>query len=428
MELAREDGSGNDYFKPTIETFKLYKGTEEISSKMESNTEGDIIKLIPVNVLDANTDYKVVTRVSFSKLVGNSWVPYVDNGQPVEEKKENTFKTGAAPDTLDYDLLQRLYPFFNQRNFYKDEPNKGVIKLNQKFHAFFIKFAKWKVKIENLAGSEMGTSYATTVDDSLFTFNLPASLDVNTQYRFLLLGEGPNSPADDVNKPGLKFTFTTSGYATLAAKINALRVVQPIVGRLSSDVIDLQAEVGNYEGFELYEIAGNKYTDYKPMIRTEANTTNELYYNNIIKDLVYTPFPYYDPVKGVTIQVTETESLRYGLPPVKAITPSWYYVNTLGSGQYSDVLKRRMPYVYNLNKYYNLHFLELRKKLINTYLNYTGVIVETGATGYPVQFTSLLTQGFPFILKGKYKVKFSFVQLDGTVGTTGEFMYENPIE
>ncbi len=430
LEAPKEDGSGNDYYKPQLDKFKIYKGTTEIPASMQYNEDGNELTLMPEAVFAPNTAYKVVAIVSFQQLVNGKWVALSDNGIRVEEKKEYSFTTGAAPDVIPHTMIKRLYPFFNQRNLYKDESKNGLIELNQDFSPFFQKFNKWKVRIENEQGGEIGTSYASTDGLRRFNFTLPGNLNTASTYKMLLLGEGPTDASSDVNKPGLELTFTTSRHTTLAAKIQSLLTTQSIVGRISSDVIDLQAQVNDYEGFELYELTGNQYTGNKPVIEGEINVEGEQYYNNFIKPLLYPNYP--GPMRtpdGTIITIDDPAAQLYGVPPFKAITPSWYYVSALQSGVYSDYLRNRLPFVYNANKYYNLHFLELRKKIINKYLNQGGILVDpTQQSQVPPEFYKLVNEAFPFMLKGQYKAKLTFVQLDGMKGTSGEFIYENPIE
>lgn len=430
MEVAKEDGSGNEYFKAKLESFKLYKNDNEVPSTSKYNTDGTELTLTANDVLSSNTVYKAKAVVVFQQLVNGKWVGLSEGGVKVEEKKEYTFTTGLAPDTLAYSMLQRLYPFFDQRNFYKDEPNKGVIKLDQRFQEYFAKFAKWKVKVENLEGLEIATNYATTVDDSLFKFALPSNLNTNTTYRLLLLGEGPTDPSSDVNKPGLKLTFTTSRFGSLLTKMQSLQMTQPVVGKISSDVIDLEADLENYEGFELYEIAGDKYTEYKPMIQGEIYVNGEPYFNEVIKPLLYPTMSDHIAVNGTDVYISETGSRIYGVPPLKAIKPSWFYVNSLQSGRFNDLLQRRMPFVYHPNKYYNLHFLELRRKVIDQILvGHGGLVIDPSqAQQFPENVVKLVNEGFPFMLKGEYKTRFTFVQLDGTQGVPSQFIYKNPID
>jgi hypothetical protein len=428
LDVPREDGSGNDYYRANIQSFKLYKiinnNPVEVTAASQLNQAQDILKLTPSAILLPNTGHKLSARVTFEKKTGNSWVPYYENGQLAEDTLNYNFVTADVPDTIPHEWIDKLFPFFNQKNLYKGETNKGVIQFDGPSYAFFFaKFNRWKVKVENLSGVVMGVTNATVSPDSTrFNFLLPPGLDANTAYNLQLIGEEPNNGADP-NIPAIKITFTTSQYNTLAEKVNTLQLNQPIVGRISSDVIDLQAGVNNYEGFELYEIKGNTYTGNIPTVRGIAVLDNDPYYNNYIRDRIYTPFPHTVSGTGTVIQLTEQANLIYGAPPVNAITPAWYYVNYLQSNTYSALLQTRLPFVYDLNRYYNRHFLELRTKVINAYLG------NNGGTIIPAALQPLIVQPFPFMLSGpNYKARFTFVNLDGTTGTSGEFNYVNPVE
>ena len=433
LEIPKDDGSGNEYYKPNLDVFKLYKGTVEIPGTINYNDSRDLATFVPLAVLDPQTQYKLIVNVSFQKNINGIWATYTDNGQRVEEKKEYIFTTGLAPVELPVNLISRLYPFFEQRNYYKDEPNKGIIRLNQAFPAYFANFNKWKIKVESINGQEMGTAYATTDGTNNFYFGIPTNLLPNTAYNFMLLGEGATNTSLDTSKASLKFKFTTSNYPTLAAKINALQITQPIVGRVSSDVIDLQANLAAYEGFELYELTGNAYTGNVPMIKVAADVTDETYYNEIIKPLIYPTAPpdgLPDGSNGV-IYITDPNANMYGVPPLTAITPSWFYLNSLQSTEYTSLLKTRMPFVHNTNKYFNLHYLEYRRKLIDKYIGSgNGLSVEAGGVPayLPQNLKDIMERGFPFMIKGFYKTTFSFIQYDGTAGNTATFTYENPIE
>ena len=133
---------------------------------------------------------------------------------------------------------------------------------------------------------------------------------------------------------------------------------------------------------------------------------------------------------GRTFTIDGSEAKLYGTPPTKALTPAWFYINMLQSKEYNEVLNKRMPFVHNTNKYINLQFLEYRKKIIATYLgaSYGFWVDRSKYTQIGEPFRKLCNEGFPFMLKGKYKVRFTLVQLDGTRGTSSEFVYENPIE
>ncbi len=428
MEVPREDGSGNDYYRPNLDYIKLYEGTTLLPITITYNTAGDLATILPNAILNGPVAHKLSIKVSFQKYFNGTWVTYTANGQPVEELQEINFTTGPPPVELPTFLIARLYPFNDQRNYYKDEPNKGIIKLTVPYAQYFANFNSWKVKVETLSGALVSSVNATTAGNQYFYYNMPTNLQTNTTYKFTLQGVGATIPSLDTSKPALTFKFTTSNYPTLASKINGLQMVQPIVGRVASDVIDLQASVANYEGFELYELVGNQYTENLPMIEAVADVTDEPYFNQVLKPLFYTSTPsdtrLFDTSKNYHYTLTGGLD-QYGIPAFGAITPSWYYVNSLSNGTFNTLLRTRMAFVHNTNKYMNLQFLDYRNQIINRYIqnNYP-------FTGASDNIKKIVNNGFPFMLIGNYKAKFTFVQLDNprTRGTTGEFIYQNPIE
>ena len=436
MEAPREDGSGNDVFMPQLESVKLYDGNNEVANSTSFNVDGDVLTMIPSAVMRANTPYKVVTRVTMRQLVNGYWVPLSENGQVVTEEKTVTFTTGAAPETLPVEIVKRLYPFFGMKNLYVDENNKGRILLDRSFPDFFNKFAVWKMQVEDGNGTiinKADVSHNGNTDANLFTYNVPSGLQPGTTYKLKLMGEQPKVAGADPNKPQLELTFRTSAYKTLAAKFQSMKVTQTIVTKVSSDVIDMQAAVTPYEGFELYEITGTQYTGDNGMIEGVADVTNDAYYQNVIRPLIYPNLPEV-PLKSAdgtkSFTVTPGEATKYETPPLKAITPAWYYINMLQSNEYNEVLKTRMPFVHNMNKYINLQFIDLRLKVIRAYLGqkYGWWVISNDIGTIPPEFRTLCNLGFPFLLKGQYKVNFSLVQWDGTRSASSAFTYENPIE
>lgn len=434
MEAPREDGSGNDVFSPVLESFKLFEGSNEVAGSTSYNVAGDVLTMVPTAVLKSNTTYKVVTRVTIRQLVNGYWVPLSENGQTVVEEKQITFKTGAAPETLPLEIVNRLYPFFNMKNLYKDENNKGIIQFASSFQEYFQKFGIWKMHLEDANGNlitkiDVSHNGNNAQESNRFTYTVPGNLQPGTTYKLKLMGEQPAAGVDPT-KPQLELTFTTSKFNTLAAKIRSLRVTQTIVNKVSSDVIDLQAAVAPYEGFELYEITGTQYTGAIGMVQGIADETSDAYYQNIIKPLMYYEIPLYNANKNKYYSVNNAEAAKYGTPPSAAITPTWYYINMLQSNQYTEVLKTRMPFAHNTNKYINLQFHNLRGQIIKDYLKPTiGLWLDREDVAVlPEKFRPLCNQGFPFMLRGTYKVRFALVQWDGTRSEPVEFSYENPIE
>ncbi|MFT3681954.1 MAG: hypothetical protein QM791_16895 [Ferruginibacter sp.] len=442
LQIPREDGrAGYNNYYPFLEDVKLYKvdGNQLQEAATAFNGERNILTITPKLVLQGNTQYKILTTIRFKKFVHPDFVPWVENGTPLQEVRQFTFTTGDAPVAMDSSIISKMYPYFNQRNFYPGETNKGSIELSQNFPEYFDNFGNWKIKVYDTDGNEISNVNATTDGQKRFDFALPSNLETSKTYNLMLFGEQPAPGVTnvDLTKPSLQFSFTTSRYRTLADKIRTLNVTENIVGRVSSDVINLQTAVADYEGFELHEVGGCKYTGEDPMVQGELDIAGEHYYNVAIKPIVYPNEPgNYTLPNGHAFSIEEQGAADYGVPPFKAVIPSWFYINALkelhgqepaaGSPQFQEftgLLKTRLPFVYNGVKYYNLHFIELRKAVIN-YCIQSGINMST----LPDNTKALLEQPFPFMDKGQYKVKFSFVQLDGTKGAPVEFIYTNPID
>jgi hypothetical protein len=466
MEMENNQGV-MERFYPSLEYFKVVESSNPASEVQGSKAyinNGMAMTLEPNEMLKPNTDYKIMAKVSFMEYKYNTWVVMTENGQAAQEVKEYTFRTGNGPDTIPYNNISRMYPFFNQRNLYKDEPRNGMITLYTGMTYLFNGYNTWKARIKTTTGQVVGTTDASyTAETKKVSYTLPATLNVATTYRVEIFGENTNG-SNPMAKPIISFLVTTSQYSTLAQKIQALQMTQPVVGRISSDVIDLQAKVSNYEGFEKYELIGNAYTGNTALITGEA-IIDDNYYHNKINPLVYPTIPLTDGTTEFYIQNRTTWEL--GAPPVKAIRISAYYLNALQGGMYNEYVKTRLPFVYDLVRYYNRDFNDLRTQVINHYLQTTYINPVYGGTalgdvqwqegcscyaspfnyltpdgGYnpfnntpievngevPLAFQLLVQSPFPFISSGDYKVKFKFSTPEGVAGSESNFNFRNPIQ
>ena len=247
--------------------------------------------------------------------------------------------------------------------------------------------------------------------------------------------------------------------------------MQGIVGRVSSDVINLQSRVAEYEGFEAAELIGNNYTNNQPLIRTQAIFSDSFYQARLFP-LIYRSIPLADSTGYVSFTITNRNTAIMGVPPVNAINVSSYYLNSL-DGYYGNFSKIRLPFIYNLPYYYSRDFNDLKSQVVNYYLqslggNTTGSWICTGGgsgNGGPIQnefnlwgeiptqtaddgpvciyvpnvnsqtfdliptiFRPLVASPFPFMPAGNYKIKIQFLGVDNVPGTYGHYNFINPIE
>ncbi len=302
----------------------------------------------------------------------------------------------------------------------------------------------------------------------------PTFLENSKEYKILIKGVGvkPSAIVTDTTQPILTFNFKTSNYNTLAHKIGSLTPVQHIVGRVESDVIDLQVKVNNYEGFEAGELVTTQYTGVQPLIVGEAileddpaGQSGNSYYLSKIKQLLN--YPNFFTTQGITISRPVNQ---IGIVPVRSIFPSNYYLNAVQGSTYSSIVKDRFPFIYDVNRIFNNDFIDLRVKIVNKYLSnmtnppsgpmynwirprwylpkvpvltqewrdyYNSPAYQTsmaassaGILNIPTNMRTIVTSPFPFMTMGDYKAKFSIrlpVQWDAA--NTGKFIYNfyNPV-
>lgn len=472
-EILRADNPDGtpDFYRPTLDYCKIVTtaGVEIPTEKVYGGNNGDLLTLRLVESLNPNTTYKVTTKLSFAVSRGNqsNWVTLTNNGTPVIELNEVTFTTGAGVDSIPLDNCIRMYPFAGQKFLYPGETAAtGSVELNVGVSSIFSQAPAWKARFINVqTGAEAGFTTATyNASTKKIAFGIPSTLPVATNYRLEITKSTFVSGGLDSSRPALSYLFKTSNYSTLAQKVQALQTTQGIVGRISSDIINLQTKVQEYEGFEAAELVGNNYTNNQPLITTAA-ILDDNYYNNQIKPLIYRSIPLTDSAGVISFSVTNRVTSEIGIPPVKAINISSYYLNSL-NGYYGNFSKIRTPFIYNLPYYYSRDFQDLRAQVINHYLQGTGgnttgswvcywtggdpppnnpyggeqtldnyqicEYVQNGGTPnyatIPNIFQPLVANPFPFIPSGNYKVKIQYKAVDGTLGTFADYNFINPIE
>jgi hypothetical protein len=477
---ADEEGASQETYRPHVSSIYFTKGGQQFGCIYKLSVDSTKITLYPDSAFTAQTDYTLNVKIQYQKLVSGTWINLTNtDGTPLLETTTVNFKTGDNPPNIPDENIGYMYPFKNQRFFYKNEISQGKIFTTTNRNDLFSSFNSWKAKFYKATGKVLIATTDVTYNGTakLASYTIPPELETNTNYIMEMYGLGyVGGLVSDTTRPIIEVNFKTSNYTTLAAKINALQQMNPtpVVGRVESDVIDLQANVSQqYEGFELAELAPTPLTGNKPLIEAIAQLDNEYYYNNKIKDLL--KYPTFFPSENIVI-VRDTSITDIGLIPVKAISISSYYLNALTSGTYNTILYDRLPYIYDLNKVFNLDFIELRTKIINKKLSnmanaplsypmyewyrpcwlcakrqrmtqiwvdyfnseaYRNSLSTGNINQIPVEMRDIVTKPFPFMTMGDYKVDFAIKQATSwngpdnfnyTRGNGALFTYHNPIE
>jgi hypothetical protein len=476
QEITMDNPDGPpDVYRPVLEYCKIVTAAGvEVPTEKVYNSAGDLLTLKLNETLNANSSYKVMTKIAFYVKRGNqySWIPLTHDGVRIEEVSDVVFSTGVGVDSIPIENCNRMYPFPEEKFVYPGETTSGSVQLNVGVSSIFSQAPAWKARFINVqTGVEAGFTTSTyDAGTKKISFGIPPTLPASTNYRLEITKASFVTGSGDSSKPALTYKFKTSAYNTLAQKIQALQTVQGIVGRVSSDVINLQSKVAEYEGFESAELIGNNYTNNQPLIRTEAILSDSFYLGRIAP-LIYRTVPLADSLGYISFTITNRNTSLMGVPPVKAINVSSYYINSL-DGYYGNFSKIRLPFIYNLPYYYSRDFNDLKSQVVNYYLqglggNTTGSWICTGGgNGGPVQnehnlwgeeipvetvgdepvciyvpnvnsqtfdlippiFRPLVASPFPFMPNGTYKIKIQYLGVDNVPGTFGEYNFLNPIE
>lgn len=475
-----EQSNVMEKYRPHISSIFFTKGAQQFGCTYKISTDSTKITVYPDSAFKAQTNYGLTIKIQYQKMVSGTWVNMTNpDGTSVIETTTANFITGDNPPNIPDENIGFMYPFKNQRFFYKNEMPQGKVFTTTNRADLFSSFTQWKARFYKATGRVLIASTAVSYNGTskLVTYNIPTELQTNTSYIMEVYGEGyvPGGIVNDTTRPILEIPFKTSNYTTLSAKLTALQQMNPtpVVGRVESDVIDLQANVsGTYEGFDLAELASTPLTGTKPLVDAFALLDNENYYNTKIKNLL--KYPTFFPSDSIIV-IRDTSITDIGLIPTRAIGVSGYYLNALTGGSYNTILYDRLPYIYDLNKIFNQDFIELRTKIINKKLsNMTGAplnvpmyewyrpcflcakrqrltapwVAYFASAAYqnslgsgninniPVDMRDIVTKPFPFMSQGNYPVDFalniptgwaSASQFTYARNTSGQFVFTNPI-
>lgn len=149
------------------------------------NDSRDQMSIVPLAVLPERSTITLSVSVITQKQSGNVWVD-----TELIETETITFTTGSESPTLAVSDVEYAYPLPNMQNFYKNESNRGIVKLNLQ--------PRKPVSISNDYSWQVGIYYyneeVARVENvsydgaKTFTFTLPiARLDNDREYTFKLM-------------------------------------------------------------------------------------------------------------------------------------------------------------------------------------------------------------------------------------------------
>ncbi|HPI00442.1 MAG TPA: hypothetical protein PK772_08930, partial [Chitinophagaceae bacterium] len=345
-----QDDNGNHTYRIKLEKLVVLNNNQEIPGRLEWNANEDAVTFYSTEILPPNKPLKALAKVTFEELKGGRWQTVYIDGKKSEELKEVSFTTGLAPTTIPNTNIDYAYPTVGQKNMYKDETPTGYIKL-KRGQSYLFEDATGQA-LRFVSNANVTTTQAFSYDraNMQLNFNLPTVIknqstylidfydnnkksvtNENDKYNKTDLGEDTlyyavkDKQADqiergDMTKSILNYTFSTSKHNRFEDKMNSIRITDALAGRVTSDVINLQTEVADYEMFDIHELVGSAYTANKPLIQPFAILDD----NYFTEDIFPRNYKTYPLAGDVTFKNRDTTLL--GLYPIRALPLMTNYV------------------------------------------------------------------------------------------------------
>jgi hypothetical protein len=421
----RMDESSN-WIRAELAEFSL---TAEGSPIPVGATEWDgeryLAKLNPEDALPGLTNIQARVRLTFSESKdGRTWTTVLgDNGQPFQESREATFKTGERPKTIAMQHIRYAYPVPEQQYFLRHEHPQGFLRLDKNY-GYLFNDATTIVRVRFRSGSEMLWTDAHWNQPTLtLSWNQP-ELQTNRLYTFEIVslpkdattsggiqatyaqatmeGAGESSAemltntAGDAGSEGefiiLGYSFRTSRFNTFEEKMEQLVIRNVNVYSLLHNVgVDyIWSRMTTSEGFDQSDIDGNEFTQNKSLIVVRS-AMNDNYHRNIIAPLLYTNYPFGGAV-------------AFSRGADQSIVPDWAIVKNIGYTYGSLVL---FPWDYFLANTYYQDLRVAQTRLANAQSSVQNTYYST------------FTARFPMLQRNSnYDLRFAYTLPNGVVTNT----------
>lgn len=442
-----EDDEGVKTYRILLDEMNFLHEGNIILGTLEWNDNKDVVNFVSSDVLPQNASINAIVKVSFQEKKRGVWETLMNEGQTAQEIEEITFTTGEAPDYIPLTNIEYCYPVVDQNNFYQDETDTGYIKLKQGQPYLFGPNTDWSQKVKYIsdADTQIGQAVSYNESEKKVSFLIPTLLNEkeytlsmisfppdqdptegNQELQYvsqetgyegntveILNQQAQNVVQDDVVVEIITYNLKTSVYNTFAEKINSKVVSQYYRFPISTSTHYLVVDTYESEPFSLLEIVGGNLTKNKPMVTGEA-LLSDSYYNSDIKPKIY-------DYLGDEFSLDRNTSIL-GAPPKRALTLFTWYQTNLENDIDDFSLKTRLPFRYNLSKYYSLDFYDLRAKIVNEY------VLDPNDHSEKVEYYSnIIKSSFPSIKKADdYEVKMQYNLPGGSKGTSINYKYVCP--
>jgi hypothetical protein len=432
-----EDDDGVKKYKLVLDELSVYQDGAALPGKVRWNSGQDAVEFYSHEILPPNVPLKAFVRVTFEEYQNGRWLTVYTSGKKAEETMEVSFTTGTAPDVIPLHNIEYAYPVLDQRYFYPREATGGYVQLKRGQSYLFSSDMRHEVQLIKEGNNTQSVQFTYSSSNNRLEYSLP-SVDNSSQYTFDLVtfSKGDESTSantsnrtavasDDENevtvrsaqasqvtrtdagKSLLSYSFKTSKHKTFAEKMSAIAMGEPFIHKYSSDVFNLQYEIGGGEPFDVTELVGTEYSGSKPLVSVWATLEDE-YYANYIHNLIYKDYS----SLGFSIKNRDTE--QYGVPPAKAIPINTSYLTEVENGIFTGVARHNFPYIYDLARVYQRDYLDLRGQISNRYI-----------TTVPNHLTRFFKGSFAAMTYGYYKIMLEYRLPGEDRGNQTPFEYYN---
>lgn len=398
FELVDLDNKKHTY-RIKLDYFNIYDGSNTLTANTRWSEDKKTLVLLPTEILPGKKKLTLKIQVVFEEYRNNQWEKVVEEGTNLSEYLESAFITGQAPDYIPNNNIAYSYPIINQLNYYQNESTEGYVKLRQGQDYLFENtdmISKGRFTALSTGQSfEFDVTYDANKDLITFTRpnNLPngqimqfellrrpktvvSRIDANVKQNTTRLENTSTSQVDVTTRTAegairtakdkiiLSMHFRTSEYNTVREKFMNIDGKIGYIYGIVTNVAMMKSYFEISEGFDKYELIGT--ADIKPLIKIEADLTNNNWYYENSYLTVYKDYP-------ITPLLTLED--EYGLPPIKAVF-LWQDDENIILTQ-SDVIKNSFDYskvdkkiiIYDLAYYMYLDQINLIYKIIDNYWN-----------------------------------------------------------
>ncbi|WNB17085.1 hypothetical protein [Marivirga arenosa] len=421
FEMVDEDEQKKT-FRIKLDELKVLNGTTEIAGDLNWNTTNDVVAFDSYDIFPSEKELTFRVKVSFEEKKAGAWSPVIVDNKKYIEEKSIKFTTGIAPDYIPQENVEYSYPIVNQLNFYKDEYNKGYIKLDKGQPELFQVSSEWtqRARFTPSGGEGVYLNYSYSNSSREVTFDIPANLSKNKIYQFELvnlpakkaeaidrnvsersdkLTVGNNKLDTEIRtktaegtidqlqeKQVFGMNFRSSKYSTFGEKVNKMSLNKGYSSSVLNGIDELKTDPDLDEAFGSHEIGSGT----ENLVVVKARTDNN-WYQNEVYPLVYDDYP----IQG-KMKFTHRNTNVLGTIPLKAI-------NIIQSPD--DLTSRSASQTINsLKIIYDLPF-----EMNADYMNLINQAADASVEQNTSRINYLFSRPFPWLKYDDYSVEFLYV-------------------